>query len=163
MHRSVLAGVCMVALGLCGLPAGGAPENGRPASASPDPRLDGVWVGYVVEGRGENPNGGPVHLELTIKGDQIKARDMSGKQLPMTDGTYKVAPGNPPQMDGTNTRPNGRTQTYLGIYSVEGDTLKWCVANPNKDRPTAFEIPRTGGGQFLLILRKQLEKATAVP
>ena len=46
---------------------------------------------------------------------------------------------------------------YVGIYTHEGDTLKWCVS-PQQARPQTFETKK---GQFLLILKRQSGAATA--
>ena len=43
-------------------------------------------------------------------------------------------------------------ETYLGIYKIEGDTLKWCVAVPGSERPSEFA---TSGSDFLLVLKRQ--------
>ena len=60
---------------------------------APDLNLDGVWRGFVVEGKGEQPDRGSVHLELTIQGDRITARRLDGGGSPLGQGTYKIAPG----------------------------------------------------------------------
>ena len=43
--------------------------------------------------------------------------------------------------DGTNA---GKTQ--LGIYELDGDTVKFCFAAPGKDRPTDFSSKAGDGG-----------------
>jgi uncharacterized protein (TIGR03067 family) len=43
-------------------------------------------------------------------------------------------------------------KTYLGIYTLGGDTLKWCVSTPGNARPTEFA---TKGSQFMLVLKRQ--------
>ena len=48
--------------------------------------------------------------------------------------------------------PGKRERTFLGIYSLEGDTLKWCVDNRQKERPTEF---RSAGGKYLLVLKRK--------
>jgi uncharacterized protein (TIGR03067 family) len=127
------------------------PGDGKGQAAAPS--LDGVWKGFVVEGKGEKADRGPVHLELTIKGDVITAKRFNGQDTEdMGGGTYKITPGKTVIMDATETKPNGRGRTYLGILSLEGDTLKWCVATPKNERPTEFESKKP---QFLLILKRQ--------
>ena len=127
------------------------PGDGKGQAAAPS--LDGVWKGFVVEGKGEKADRGPVHLELTIKGDVITAKRFDGQDTQdMGGGTYKITPGKTVIMDATETKPNGKGRTYLGILSLEGDTLKWCVATPNNERPTEFESKKP---QFLLILKRQ--------
>jgi len=138
---------------------GGTAATGAEAGAQPGtdvPKLDGVWRGFTVEGKGENPDRGPVHLELTIQGDHVDAKRLDGQRLPMTEGKLQIVPGTPMQMDGTETSAGGRTRTFLGICELTGDTLKWCVATPRHDRPTEFETKRP---QFLLILKRQKPSA----
>ena len=141
-------------MALIGTAAVGADGTHKPGADVP--KLDGVWRGFTVEGKGENPDRGPVHLELTIRGDHIDAKRLDGQRLPMSEGTYKMAPRKPMQMDGTETNARGRTRAYLGICELTGETLKWCVATPRNARPTEFETKRP---QFLVILKRQKPSA----
>jgi len=63
----------------------------------------------------------------------------------------------PKHLDAWKTNERGRKQNYVGIYTLEGDTLKWCVS-PQKVRPQTLETKK---GQFLLILKRQSDTATA--
>jgi uncharacterized protein (TIGR03067 family) len=123
----------------------------EPEQAARD-RLVGVWNGYAVDGRGENPNQGPVKLELTISRETIKAKQFKGKEtLDLGEGTFTIELGSSPvHLDGNKKLDNpNRKEIWLGIYELQGDTLKWCVGK--KARPTEFA---TGGGSFLLILKR---------
>lgn len=116
-------------------------------------KLVGAWVGYAVAGKGEKPNEGPVKLELIITKDSIKGFGLKGKErIDYGIGTYTLKLDTMPfQMDGDKKLDNpNRKEIHLGIYQLDGDTLKWCVAR--KKRPTEFE---TGNGAFLLILKRQ--------
>ncbi len=55
-------------------------------------------------------------------------------------------------MDATHAEGRRKGQTYLGIYLLEGDTLKWCVSTPGNERPTEFA---TKGSNFLLVMKRQ--------
>lgn len=143
-----LAALALVALPLAGALAG--EEPGKKDEAAP--KLDGVWTGFTVEGKGEKPDRGPVHLKLTIKGDHVDAGRLDGQKLPMNEGTIKLTPGKPIQMDGTETNARGRARPFLGICELNGDTLKWCVSTPNNPRPSEFETKRPS---FLVILKRQ--------
>jgi uncharacterized protein (TIGR03067 family) len=128
----------------------------RSGAAEPDlsddvKKVAGTWKGYVVDGRGEKPNQGPVKLEITVKGDTITAVQDGSKDLGEGTFTLKLAKSEK-QMDAVRTKNPGKGQTFLGIYSLDGDTLKWCVSPRKKDRPTDF-ITKTG--QFLLILKRE--------
>ena len=116
-------------------------------------KLIGVWNGYAVEGKGENPDRGPVKLELTITKELIKAKQFKGKEvLDLGEGTFEIRPDmSPDHLDGDKKLDNpNRKEIWLGIYQLEGDTLKWCVGR--KTRPTEFE---TKQGAFLLILKRK--------
>ena len=119
---------------------------------SPDTNLDGVWRGFVVEGRGERPDRGSVHLELTIKGNRISAERLDGERGPLGQGTYRIKTGKVMMMDGVESRARGRSRTYQGICEIDADAIQWCVATPGNRRPQTFE---TKGQQFLLILKRK--------
>jgi uncharacterized protein (TIGR03067 family) len=112
----------------------------------------GLWKGFVVEGKGENPNRGPVQLEITISelcmhGLQVRADGNIDHGL----GRYSLnLASRPTALDAAKTFQRGRQQAYLGIYKLDGDTLYWCVS-PQRVRPRTFETVK---GQFLLVLRR---------
>ncbi|MGA2066432.1 MAG: hypothetical protein ABSG86_15765 [Thermoguttaceae bacterium] len=127
-----------------------AAEPGGKTSSGPN--LDGVWRGFVVYGKGQEPNRGTVHLELTIRGNHIRAERLEPQQGSLGQGVYKFTSGRPHVLDATQQGTRGKPKTYLGICAFAPDTIKWCVATPGNPRPTGFE---TRGQQFLLILKRQ--------
>lgn len=115
--------------------------------------LVGSWAGYAVEGKGENPDRGAVKLELTISRDAIRAKQFKGKEIvDLGEGSFTIALEPAPRhLDGNKKLDNpNRKEIWLGIYQLEGDTLRWCVGR--KTRPTTFE---TKQGAFLLVLRRK--------
>lgn len=121
------------------------------AEADDTKALNGVWKGWVVEGRGDDPKQRRMSIELTIKGNTITGIEDGKKDLGA--GTFTLSKDGK-HMDATRTKGAGSKAgaTYLGIYSLEGNTLKWCVGNPpGRDRPTEL---RSKAGQFLTILTK---------
>jgi len=134
---------------LAALPLAGAEVN-EPQERQ---KFVGVWKGLAVEGRGENPDRGPVKLELRIAEKSMKGLELKGTNV-VDHGEGEFAldlSQNPKYLDAWKTNERGRKQSYVGIYTLEGDTLRWCVS-PRKTRPTEF---RTGDGGFLLILKRQ--------
>jgi uncharacterized protein (TIGR03067 family) len=124
----------------------------KASDSAAEPDLNGIWRGYVVEGRGEQPDRGTTHLELTIKDHQITAQRLDGEAGPLGEGTYKIKLGKLLQMDATQTSSQGKRLLYLGICKLEDGQLHWCVATPRNRRPAQFQ---TRGQQFLLILKRQ--------
>ncbi len=106
-------------------------------------KLVGTWKGRVE-------NGATGH-KLTITTDLIKGRKDEKRDL--GEGTFKLDLTKKPwRMDAAHSKGRRKGQTYLGIYSLEGDTLKWCVSTPGKERPTEFT---SKGSNFLLVLKRQ--------
>ena len=159
-------------------PGGGASTKPAPASTSPRSstdrpssgtstpaagrgdtnaaRLAGVWKGWIVHGRGENPNAGEMEIELTVEGNRMTGREQGTRRGPaegLGSGTFTMT-GNGKtgniDTDGTSGSQDGRHS--MGIYELDGDTLKWCVTQRNRVRPTTMVTDR---GNYLLILRKQ--------
>jgi uncharacterized protein (TIGR03067 family) len=64
--------------------------------------------------------------------------------------TYKLDPtAKVKTLDLTMTRPGSGPQTALGIYEIDGDTLKWCMAEgANKARPE--ELKANGKGTVVV-------------
>lgn len=119
-------------------------------------RLAGVWKGWIVHGRGENPNEGEMEIELTVEGNRMTGRELGTRRGPpegLGAGTFTMT-GNGKtgniDTDGTSGSQDGRSS--MGIYELNGDTLKWCVTQRNRVRPTTMATDR---GNYLLILRKQ--------
>jgi uncharacterized protein (TIGR03067 family) len=117
-------------------------------------KLEGTWEGFAVEGKGETPDRGPVHLRLVIQGNTISAFDLRNKEKDMGKGTYTIDPtAKFKEINGTGVvLPGKRERKYPGIYELDGDTLKWCVNNRQEERPTEFHTTR---GNFLLILKRK--------
>jgi uncharacterized protein (TIGR03067 family) len=146
----------VAALGGAALLVGTADAQNTKAAGDAD-RLQGTWRGWVVFGKGENPNQGPVQLEITVKGDRITGKHlggMGGQNPDLGEGTYKLgAAGNVRTIDAVGVAGQSKNRTFLGIYAIEGDTLKWCSGNgPQTPRPAEFV---TRKANYYMILKKQ--------
>ncbi len=119
-------------------------------------KLYGTWTGFVVEGRGLRTDRGPVSLELVITPKGIKSKP--GAREDLGEGTFKLGQAKAAGiMDATRTSYPRKGEVYLGIYTIEGDTLKWCTANPGKPRPSEF-MTRPSSGQFYMVMKRQKSK-----
>jgi uncharacterized protein (TIGR03067 family) len=126
---------------------------GDPQAPQERQKLAGTWKGFVVEGRGESPDRGPVKLELKVTEQAMAGHEFKGTNLvDHGHGEYTIDTSQSPWvLDAWQTNELGRKQNFIGIYKLEADTLQWCVS-PRKVRPTEF---RSGDGSFLLILKRQ--------
>ena len=119
-------------------------EKSQPSSASPDTRdssgadlqtLQGTWqvVSSIWNGTPEPTASRSVTFR--IQGDKVTVLDRDGNRF--QEETIKLLPEqNPKAIDCFRIDGN---LTSLGIYSLEGETLQWClVKRTNKVRPTSF-------------------------
>jgi uncharacterized protein (TIGR03067 family) len=59
----------------------------------------------------------------------------------------------PRAIDLSFTRGERKGKTLLGIYKIEGDTFRVCVARPGDERPAEFSA-RAGSGRILIIYKR---------
>jgi len=144
--KSTLFMMVVAAILLCGMAR--AADDAQNAERQ---KLAGKWKGFVVEGKGENPNKGPVNIELTITSQTMKGTQYQGKEVvEHGEGTYVITLDKSPKiLDASKPRGKNNKDEWLGIYSLDGDALKWCVRK--KDRPTEFETKEKA---FLLIVKR---------
>ncbi len=118
-------------------------------------KLIGTWEGYIVEGDGSQKSQQRQRVsELVITATDISAKDGGGRS--MGTGSYRIgASGAVKTMDNTGTGGPTAGKSFMGIYKIEGDTLRWCSGNDRaRTRPSEF---RTNPGQnhFLMVLTKK--------
>ena len=71
-------------------------------------------------------------------------------------GAYKIDPTtNPKAMETTPSSGPYKDKPLLGIYELDGDSLKICYALPGKDRPTEFSSKEGSG--WILTVHKRLK------
>ena len=131
----------------------GTAGNAQDAIDKERAKLVGTWAGYAVKGKGENPERMGVKIELIITKDTIKGIGFKGNErVDLGIGTYQLKLDKTPfQMDGDKKLDNpNRKEIHLGIYELDGDTLRWCVGR--KKRPAEFDGKDDA---YLLILKRQ--------
>jgi uncharacterized protein (TIGR03067 family) len=115
-------------------------------------RFEAKWrfVSIEIEGR-------PVPEEA-FKEDSLV---LKGKKYTMTvhgrstSGAFKIDPTvTPKAIDITITDGPSKDKTAKGIYELEGDTQKICVAAPGQPRPTEF-ISKPDSGSVIQVLRRE--------
>jgi uncharacterized protein (TIGR03067 family) len=103
---------------------------------------------------------GKTFSEEEIK-DVIGTIDGSGKvsvrrgDKLLNEGTVKLDPTRSPRtIDVTFTDGERKGQMVLGIYEIEGDALRVCVARPGDERPAEFSA-KAGSGHILVVYVRQ--------
>jgi uncharacterized protein (TIGR03067 family) len=114
-------------------------------------RLLGTWEGAVVSDEETGARRATIR-ELTITQDRISAIDGDGRSL--GEGSYKLAEeGGFLTIDATGVNGPATGQTMLGIWKLEGDTLRWCSANAGRPRPGEFKT--RSSGPYLMVLTRR--------
>lgn len=132
-----------------------AKEAAKPGAAGGS--SSGLWRGWIVNGRGENPNDGQYQIELAIDGNRIVGREIprqggGGGGRSLGSGTFVMTgSGQMGNLDAQYTEGPNAGQVCLGIFRMQGDVLQWCSSNRPGQRPNDF---MTGGGNWLMFLRK---------
>lgn len=115
-------------------------------------KLQGTWrfVSLEIDGQAL-PEGALKDAKIVIKGD---AFDSSSFGIVYT-GTVKVDPTqNPKTIDLAFNAGPEKGNTTLGIYELDGDTLRLCLALNKKERPKEFSS-KPGSGLALEKLKRE--------
>ena len=120
--------------------------------AANDPeKIEGRWTVVSVELAGM-PVPGLARAELVFADGKKVFTLPDGR---VEKGTYQLnAARQPGEIDATT---EGRDGTERGIYAVDGDTLKLCLATGGAERPREFAT-RKGSNQILIVLRRAVEE-----
>lgn len=95
--------------------------------------LQGSWHAVALENNGEKrPEEEIKKVHFTIKGDQWTIHHPDGST---NQGSFRLNPTKKPkEIDVVSDKG----ETYLGLYQMEGDELKFCFSEPGQDRPKSF-------------------------
>lgn len=138
--RTALLGVAVAVLGLGSIsgPAQTPPSDDRQ-------KILGTWSG----GMPGDPKGS---IELIITPTKVTGRNArTGKSL--GEGTYELDPVNR-TIDARGIEIPVRGRIYIGLYSLEGNTLRWCANSRSKKRPKDL-VHRPDKDQWLMVLERQ--------
>ena len=113
--------------------------------------LQGKWQVASMERDGEAV---PVAKDAVrvITGDKYEMTLFPDLKI---EGKFKIDPtAKPKTIESTATSGPYKDQELLGIYELDGDTLKICYALPGKDRPTEFKSKEG----VMLFVHKKVKK-----
>ena len=117
-------------------------------------KLEGTWKAVAAVQNGQEQNDAGEHT-LTFTGDTFTvARDGEAR----IKGTFKTdATKKPKTIDWIVKEGRNAGKTIVGIYELDGDTLKWCGAEPGStERPT--ELSSGEGSKRLFVTLKREKK-----
>jgi uncharacterized protein (TIGR03067 family) len=118
-------------------------------------QLEGEWS--MMSGEA---NGTAMPKE-TVKTGKRVAKDgettITFGDLVFFKAKFSIDPTKKPKaIDYTMTEGPTKGKTHLGIYELDGDTVKFCFAAPGQDRPTEFTAKE--GSQNTLSVWKREKK-----
>jgi uncharacterized protein (TIGR03067 family) len=114
-------------------------------------KLQGTWTFVSMERDGQAVPQGDPGPTITFDGDKFAVK--AGDQV-LQAGTQTVDPSKKPKaVDSKVTEGEGKGTTMLGIYEIDGDSLKACFDTEGKKRPTEFKTA-AGSGHMLVVLKR---------
>ena len=99
-------------------------------------RFQGTWALVSIEADGEldSPElAEKARLRLVIEGESFT---LKGEETTRVKGTIRLDPAATPKAYDSTYDDGTRLK---GIYQLDGDSLKLCIAPPGVDRPASFE------------------------
>jgi uncharacterized protein (TIGR03067 family) len=112
-------------------------------------RIQGVWV--VVTGESDGKATKDLNGVKWIFGPRGKMSTKRGDDD--QPGSFKLMPDKKPKQIDVN--PFDEPEDVIGIYELDGDSLKLCIVRPTKySRPTDFSTTE-GSGRLLLKLKRE--------
>lgn len=118
-------------------------------------KFQGAWTFESVETGGKK--GSADELKgMTLKFEGAKHTVSKGDEV-IQVGTQKIDPTKSPKtIDVTMTDGPSKGMVMLGIYEIDGDTLKVCFDFEGRKRPTEFKSP--AGSPTFLNVHKRVKK-----
>jgi uncharacterized protein (TIGR03067 family) len=115
--------------------------------------MKGRWKATSGESSGTAlPNAFLDDISFVVKGDTYTFKVGDDEE----EGTLKLdATKKPAYMDVNITKGNDKGKKQYGIYQLDGDTLKICLAKPEEERTKDFTT-KEGSGHLLLVFKRQL-------
>jgi uncharacterized protein (TIGR03067 family) len=133
---------------------GAAAADDKEAAKKDLDKLQGTWTFVSVEQDGQALPQGDPGPTITFQGDKFTVK--AGDQV-VQAGTQTLDAGKTPKtVDAKVTEGEGKGTTMLGIYELDGDTLKACFDTQGKKRPTEFKT--AGGSGHMLVVMKRDKK-----
>jgi uncharacterized protein (TIGR03067 family) len=130
----------------------GSPQGGQDVLKKEMARLDGEWS--MVSGEAD---GQAMPADIAKTGKRIakggETTILFGDKV-FLKAKYTIDPTKKPKtIDYMMTEGFTKGKTQLGIYEIDDDTVKFCFAAPDKERPTEF-TSKPGSGHTLSVWKR---------
>jgi uncharacterized protein (TIGR03067 family) len=149
--------ICFLVLACGAWAAADDPARKDPAKSDLD-KLQGTWITVSIVSDGKTvldekspPKEGP-SAKLAYDGSKwmVKVGDKT-----VASGTTKLDPSKTPkEIDVTHETGMNKGKTLLGIYELDRDTYRYCIAPAGKSRPTDF-TSKEGSGHSLIVSKRE--------
>jgi uncharacterized protein (TIGR03067 family) len=115
--------------------------------------LEGEWSMVSGEANGLSMPKETVESGKRVAKDGVTTITISGQIY--LKAKFSIDPTKKPRaIDYTMTEGPTKGKTHLGIYELDGDTVKFCFAAPGKDRPTDFTA-KEGSERTLSVWKRE--------
>jgi uncharacterized protein (TIGR03067 family) len=153
MRRSLVPLVC--AVGFAAVGWSGAPADDKADLEKEVRKFQGTWTIESSETGGTPiPPGELKGLIVIFEGDKHTVK--TGDEV-IQVGTQKLDPSKSPKaIDVTMTEGPNKGAVMLGIYEIDGDTLRVCFDPRGKKRPTEFKS--APGSENFVNVHKRVKK-----
>jgi uncharacterized protein (TIGR03067 family) len=112
--------------------------------------LQGVWRIVSMEGGYALAAEKLKEMKLTIRGNKASHLASEGQT---EEATIKLDPSKKPKaIDFTPQTGPDKAKNLLGIYAIDGDTLRICATIDGGDRPTEFKASKEAS---LIVLKRE--------
>lgn len=118
-------------------------------------KLQGEWVMASLEYDGQSsPEENVKRFRRKVDGAKYTVTITKGDDVQTVKRTFKVDPSKKPKaVDVTTKDKEGNDITILGIYEVDGDTHKVCMAPKDQPRPTD-DTSSEGSGRTVIVWKR---------
>jgi uncharacterized protein (TIGR03067 family) len=125
--------------------------SGQEKGKTDQDKIQGTWTFVSVEKGGVDTQDDFIkEAKLVFGADKVKILHQ-GKEM---EAGYKLDPSKKPGHFDLNVNEGGKEAVLKGVYKLEGDTLKICIAPPGEKRPTELRS-ELGSSEMYVVMKRE--------